>query len=309
MRCRSTWRAALRAPRPQTRTHYFDLTEDLAATREIRGLAEDAPTVLHAAVRPCARLHRRGRLRLVAGLRHPGAAAHAGGRAAAVSGQCAQVQPHLVRRRADQRVLHPCEAIVDGRRMELPAARGLRNLRAGRRALRGVQHLRRPGHAGGDAGRQGPVSRLQDHPLPGPPRHRQAAAAGLRARRQARGHEGHPADGDSHHRAGRRGRVRHRFRPAQRAAHAGVLRAQGLRAELGGPIDDRDPDHHRERRVRRGRPVRAGHGCRASGFIRQEQVALGDFLDNRFGRAYEAAAVASKEAVRWNCIPKCTDRF
>src|SRR5262245_26351633 len=28
-----------------------------------------------------------------------------------------------------------------------------------------------------------------------------------------------------------------------------------------------------------------------AGFIRQEQVALRDFLDNRFGRAYEAAAV------------------
>jgi saccharopine dehydrogenase-like NADP-dependent oxidoreductase len=27
-----------------------------------------------------------------------------------------------------------------------------------------------------------------------------------------------------------------------------------------------------------------------SGFIRQEQVALTDFLSNRFGRAYEAAA-------------------
>jgi saccharopine dehydrogenase-like NADP-dependent oxidoreductase len=27
-----------------------------------------------------------------------------------------------------------------------------------------------------------------------------------------------------------------------------------------------------------------------SGFIRQEQVVLGDFLANRFGRAYEAAA-------------------
>ena len=129
--------------------------------------------------------------------------------------------------------LHPCEAIVDGAQDGAAAARGLRDLRAGRRALRGLQHLRRPGDAGGDAGRQGPVPGLQDHPLPGPPRHRQAAAAGLRAGRQARRHEGHPADGDSHHRAGRRGRVRHRFRPAQRAAHPGVLRAQGLRADAG----------------------------------------------------------------------------
>jgi len=30
------------------------------------------------------------------------------------------------------------------------------------------------------------------------------------------------------------------------------------------------------------------------GFIRQEQVALDDFLANRFGRAYEAAAAAAR---------------
>ena len=53
--------------------------------------------------------------------------------------------------------LHPCEAIVRRTQDGAASAGRLRDLRARRRALRGVQYLRRAGNAGGDARRQGPA--------------------------------------------------------------------------------------------------------------------------------------------------------
>ena len=81
---------------------------------------------------------------------------------------------------------NPCEAIHDGRRIERAAARRARAFLARRRALRSVQHLRRPRHAVRDARRPRPRAELQDRPLLGPPRPdevaRQRAAAGRAAR-------------------------------------------------------------------------------------------------------------------------------
>jgi hypothetical protein len=93
--------------------------------------------------------------------------------------------------------------------------------------------------------------------------------------------------GADHH-AGRGAGVRHRERHARRRYVQEVLRARSLPS---APAADRGglghPDHHRRRHLRRRRrPVPHGK-LPQRGFIRQEQVALPDFLANRFGMAYE----------------------
>jgi hypothetical protein len=64
---------------------------------------------------------------------------------------------------------HPCEAIHDGETIAALPLEGLEHF-AGRHRVRGLQHLRRPGHAVRDLGGQGAQPRLQDGALPRPPR-------------------------------------------------------------------------------------------------------------------------------------------
>jgi hypothetical protein len=81
----------------------------------------------------------------------------------------------------------------------------------------------------------------------------------------------------------------------------GDLRQQDLRRDGSAGCGERHPDHHRLGDLRGARPA----GRRAlprAGFVRQEEIALTDFLANRFGRAYASAetgprlAAASLEA-------------
>ena len=64
--------------------HYFDLTEDVRSTQAISRAGPGAPRRADAAVRPGARLHRRGRQRSGAALRSAARPAPAGRRAAAL---------------------------------------------------------------------------------------------------------------------------------------------------------------------------------------------------------------------------------
>ena len=166
--------------------HYFDLTEDVDSTRVVKSLAVDAtsalvpqcglaPGFVSIAAAELAQIVRRHPLDL-----------DARRRAATVPDQRVQVQPHLVDRRTDQRVLQSVRG--DRRRQDArgASARRGRGLLARRRRLRGVQHLRRAGHAVRDAARRGRDAQLQDRPLSGSPRrdqdadHRPATVAATR---------------------------------------------------------------------------------------------------------------------------------
>ena len=58
---------------------------------------------------------------------------------------------------------------------------------------------------------------------------------------------------------------------------------------------ERDPDHDGGRHLRGARPARRRASCRSSGFVRQEQVDLDEFLANRFGRYYEHGGDAVRQ--------------
>ncbi len=151
---------------------YFDLTEDVETTAKVRQIADERArrADLRAAVRPGARVRLDRRQPTLPRVRRARHRAHARRRAAAVSHQRAEVQPDLVHRRPDQRVLQPVRG--DPRRAadRGPAAGGPRAVLARRRALRGLQHVRRRRHALRNARRQSPRAELQDDPLPRPPR-------------------------------------------------------------------------------------------------------------------------------------------
>ena len=67
---------------------------------------------------------------------------------------------------------NPCDAIVTGRRCEVQSLEGLEHFSLDGRALRGVQHVRRPRHAVRDAGGRVRLPGLQDRPLRRPSRSR-----------------------------------------------------------------------------------------------------------------------------------------
>ena len=102
---------------------------------------------LHAAVRSGAGFHRHRRAPSGTGLRQPAGGEDARRRAAGLPHQLAQVQPDLERRRPHQRVLPPLRG--DPRRPQHRGAAARRDgaLLARRHRIRGLQHLRRPGHA------------------------------------------------------------------------------------------------------------------------------------------------------------------
>ena len=113
---------------------------------------------------------------------------------------------------------NPCQAIHEGRAIEVLAAGGPGVVFPRRRALRGLQHLRRPGHALRNPGRPRPRAELPHHPLSGAPR-----PDGLPAQRSAPGPaagdaQRHPRKGHPHHPPGRGGHLLQRHRLAGRAA-------------------------------------------------------------------------------------------
>ena len=55
---------------------------------------------------------------------------------------------------------------------------------------------------------------------------------------------------------------------------------------MGGQDDQRHPDHHRRRPSARCWTCWPTGELPPTGFIRQEDIALADFLANRFGRVY-----------------------
>ena len=164
---RSSPQAALEAG-----ASYFDLTEDIATTRRVRR-SPSRPGRARSSCRSAAWRRASSRsspqhlTEVVRVARHR---LHARRRPAAVSHQCAEVQPDLVDRRPDQRILQSVRG--DSRRPadERAAAGRRRAFLARRRALRGLQHLRRPGHAVRHARRPGARAELQNHSLPGPSR-------------------------------------------------------------------------------------------------------------------------------------------
>ena len=86
----------------QTGVHYLDLTEDVACTRLVKTLAEGATTAF---IPQCGLAP--GFISIVArdlaaGFRSPGQRAHAGGRFAAISVECPELQHDLVHRRRHQ---------------------------------------------------------------------------------------------------------------------------------------------------------------------------------------------------------------
>jgi saccharopine dehydrogenase (NAD+, L-lysine-forming) len=275
----------------QTRTHYFDLTEDLAATREIRRLAEDAPAVfmpqcglapgfigvagyaLSQGFDTLERLH----MRVGALPQYP---------ANALKYNLTWSVDGLI-----NEYLHPCEAIVGGRRMELPPLEGYEifaldgvhyeafNTSGGlgtlAETLEGkVQYLdyktiRYPGHRDicklllQDFGLAGKRDVMKDILQAAIPNTEQdvvvvfVTASGLRDGQRTQVSFARKVYAQSW--AGRS------MTAIQITTASGVCTAVDLVVQGKLP---------------------------PAGFIRQEQVSLRDFLDNRFGRAYEAAAAA-----------------
>ena len=124
---------------------------------------------------------------------------------------------------------NPCEAIHEGQRINVLAARGRRALFARRRPLRSLQHLRRPGHALRHARRPRPRAQLQDHPLPGPSRPDDLPGQRPPPGRAPARAQGHPRKRRARHLPGRRRHLLHRLRLAKRPVRADQRRPQDLR--------------------------------------------------------------------------------
>jgi saccharopine dehydrogenase-like NADP-dependent oxidoreductase len=275
----------------QTRTHYFDLTEDLAATREIRLLAEDAPTVympqcglapgfigiagyaLSQGFDKLERLH----MRVGALPQYP---------ANALKYNLTWSVDGLI-----NEYLHPCEAIVEGRRMELPPLEGYEIF-----ALDGVHYeaFNTSGGLGTLAETLDGKVQYLDYKTIRYPGHRDIAKLllqdfGLAGKREVMKDILQTAIPNTEQdvvvvfvtasglRNGQRTQVSF-ARKVYAQSWAGrsmtaiqITTASGVCAAVDLFTQGRLP---------------------SNGFIRQEQVMLRDFLDNRFGRAYEAAAVA-----------------
>ena len=184
---------------------------------------------------------------------------------------------------------NPCEAIHDGRRIDVLPLEGLEAVFARRRAVRGVQHLRRLGHAVRNARGQGARAQLQDGPLHRPPRPDAPAgerAAAVRAARDAKGHSRERGAGDV---SGRGGHVLHGDGPARagsscRSATPARCTISTIDGENWSAIQITTAagmcavvDLHFAGRLPK------------SGFVRQEEVDLDEFLANRFGRYYQQA--------------------
>jgi saccharopine dehydrogenase-like NADP-dependent oxidoreductase len=272
-------------------THYFDLTEDLAATRAIRELAAGAPTVfmpqcglapgfigiagyaLSQGFDTLERLH----MRVGALPQYP---------ANALKYNLTWSVDGLI-----NEYVHPCEAIVAGRRMELPPLEGHEIF-----ALDGVHYesFNTSGGLGTLADTlEGKVQYL-DYKTIRYPGHRDIAKLLLQ----------------DFGLAGKREVMKDMLQTAIPTTEQDVVvvfvTASGLR---GGQRTQVSFARKVYAQTWAGQPMTAiqittaSGACAAvdlfvqgrlprAGFIRQEQVPLREFLDNRFGQAYEAAAAA-----------------
>lgn len=273
----------------KARTHYFDLTEDLAATRAIRRVAEGAPIAfmpqcglapgfigiagyaLSQGFERLERLH----MRVGALPQYP---------ANALKYNLTWSVEGLI-----NEYVHPCEAIVDGRRIELPALEGYETF-----ALDGVQYeaFNTSGGLGTLAETlEGKVQYL-DYKTIRYPGHRDIAKLLLQ----------------DFGLAGKRDVMKDLLETAIPNTEQDVVvvfvTASGLH---GGKRTQVSFARKIYAQSWAGRPMTAIQITTASGvcavvdlflqgnlprsgFIRQEQVVLREFLENRFGRAYETAA-------------------
>lgn len=273
----------------QAKAHYFDLTEDVSATRAIRALAEGVPIAfmpqcglapgfigiagyaLSQGFDKLERLH----MRVGALPQYP---------TNALKYNLTWSVDGLI-----NEYVHPCEAIVDGRRIELPALEGYETF-----ALDGVQYeaFNTSGGLGTLAETlEGHVQYL-DYKTIRYPGHRDIAKLLLQ----------------DFGLAGKRETMKDILQTAIPATEQDVVvvfvTASGLR---GGKRTQVSFARKVYAQTWSGMPMTAIQITTASGvcavmdlfvqgklpqsgFLRQEQVALSDFLSNRFGRAYEAAA-------------------
>ena len=271
------------------RVHYFDMTEDVAATRTVRELARDATTAFmpqcglapgfiaiagHALAQGFDRLERL-HMRVGALPQYP---------TNALKYNLTWSVDGLI-----NEYVHPCEAIVDGRHIELPALEGYETF-----ALDGVHYeafntsgglgtlaetldgrvqyldyktIRYPGHRDiaklllQDFGLAGKRETMRDILESAIPTTEQdvvvifVTASGVRGGKRVQTSFARKIYAQTWH--------DHPMTAIQITTASGVCAAVDLFAS--GKLS-------------------------SSGFLRQEQIALGDFLANRFGRAYERAA-------------------
>ena len=132
-------------------THYFDLTEDVEVTRDRARDRRRAPPGLRTAVRARARASSASRRR--SSSRHFDELRAVKLRVGALPQHPNNVLKYSLTWSTEGLINeygNPCQAICDGRADRGRAARGAGGDRDRRHALRGLQHLRRPGLAGRD---------------------------------------------------------------------------------------------------------------------------------------------------------------
>ena len=250
--------------------HYLDLTEDVASTRKVKALAAGASTAF---IPQCGLAP--GFISIVAAesgpaLRRPARCPPARRRPAEIPVQRAQLQPDLVHRRGDQRVLR---AVRSHRRWHAapdPAAGGMRGLLTRRR-----RPTRRSTPRAASAPWPRPcaakVRNLNYRTIryPGHAAIMKALSNDLRLRDRPGPLEGHPGKRRPRDPAGRGHRLRHRLGDEGRPFGAGDLHQQDLRPRDGRADGERDPDHHRLGDLRRARSAgrwrRAHRRLRAPG--------------------------------------------
>ncbi len=272
--------------------HYLDLTEDVASTRKVKALAADAPIAF---IPQCGLAP--GFISIVAA----DLASHFDDlhdvrlRVGALPKYPSNALNYNLTWSTDgviNEYCEPCEAIVDG----LPRqTRALEENEAF--SLDGVTY--EAFNTSGGLGTlcetlAGKVRNLNYRTIryPGHAAIMKALLNDLRPARPARSAQGHPREVGAGHHAGRGDRVRHRLGPEERPPGAGDLRQQDLRPRDGRPAwsaPSRSPPPRASARCSTcWRPA----GCRRRGFVRQEEIGLGEFLANRFGSAYASAETA-----------------
>ena len=212
----------------QAGCHYFDLTEDVAATRAIQALADGARTAFmpQCGLAPgfigIVAHHLAQRFETLHDVKM---------RVGALPAFPTNALKYNLTWSVDGLIneyCHPCEAIRDGRNIEVLPLEGLEHF-----SLDGTEYeafntsgglgtlCETPGRPGAHAG-------LQKRALPRPPGADEDAAGRPAIEGRARDAEEHLAQKRARHHAGRGAGVRHRQRPARRATAAGGVCPQDL---------------------------------------------------------------------------------
>ncbi len=273
--------------------HYLDLTEDVASTRFVKKLAEDAQTAF---IPQCGLAP--GFITIVAYdlARHFDTLQDVRMRVGALPKYPANALNYNLTWSTDGRDQRILRAVRSHR--ERPAvAKCRRSKRCEEFSLDGVTY--EAFNTSGGLGtlcetlaRQGAQSQLPHDPLSRPLRDHEGAAERPAPARSPRRAEGHSRERPARDASGRGDRLRHGQRQQERAAHPGVVRQQDLRAD-GERSSCAAPS--------RSRPLPASARCwicspqgdlPSKGFVRQEDIPLERFLQNRFGRAYAQAELS-----------------